>query len=304
MSTKELDDKVIQYFQKPRVFDELNLVKSGEIKLHWANWDKLLEKIKAKALAGHQYTSKEIEQRLEEYENVPVWIINKQGSIETSLRELYDYFLDPRMKELWFELNEETLLSFKSGSGPFIRLQSMRWFDFDIYKTFVFKSLLEKNTIQHRAFRVSVDIPLVCSFKDSIQKDIEANIVQVSKHGLLIKVCGSDIQRLECSDEIIYSANFAPFKNAKNKEVDHFDEVFKKDIFKKNKKRTSFKLKKNILAMRNNKSNLIFSNGDEYYLFLHFDDVQEGDKKKVKTPLANVVESLENYATEHLIQAA
>lgn len=304
MSTKVLDDKVIQYFKKPRVFDELNLVKSGEIKLHWANWDKLLQKIKAKSMDGHQLTAQEIEQKLEEYENIPVWIINKQGSIETSLRELYDYFLDPRMKELWFELNEETLLSFKSGSGPFIRLQSMRWFDFEVYKTFIFKDLLSKNTVPHRAFRVSVDIPLTCSFKDSIQKDVEAKIVQVSKLGFLIKIEGSDIQKFECSEEITYKANFTPFKTARSKGIEAFNEVFKKGIFSKSQKKTEFRLKKNILCVRNNKSNLIFSNGDEYYLFLHFDDIHEMDKKKIKSPLSKVVESLEDYATEHLVKAA
>jgi hypothetical protein len=304
-ATKMIDDKVIKYFRQPSLFSELNLVKSGEIKLHWANWDKLLCKMKKEAMAGDHFTAQEIEQKLEEYETIPIWIINKQGSVESNLRELYTYFLDPRMKELWFELNDETLLSFKSGSGPFIRLQSMRWFDFEVYKTFVFKNLLEKNSLPHRAFRVSVDIPLTCTFKDSIQKDIQANIVQVSKVGLLIKVCGNDIQRFECSDEITYTANLAPFKSAKNKDIELYDEVFKKDIFKKSKsKGTSFKLKKNILNVRNNKGNMIFSNGSEYYLFLHFDDLQECDKKKVKAPLSKVVMMLEEYATNCLLEAA
>ncbi len=302
---RNLNDNVLTYFKRPRVFDELNLVTSGEIKLHWANWDLLLEKMKEESLSSeNSYTACEIAQKIEEYDKVPVWIINKQGNIETSLKELYTYFLDPRLRELWFEINEDTLLSFKSGSGPFIRLQSMRWFDFDVYKTFIFQNLLEKENSVMRSFRLSVDIPLTCSFLDSIQSDVSANIVQLSQQGLLLKIEGSDIQKFDCSQEVIFSANLSPFKSAKNKEFALLDEIFTKNIFNKKVKGTSFRLKKNILSIRNNKNNMVYSNGNEYYLFVHFDDLNESDKKKVQAPLLSVVKKFEDFAIEHLEEVA
>jgi hypothetical protein len=300
MSVKKFDESVLDYFKAPEVFQQLSLVRSGEIKLHWANWDILLSKLKVDNRRGQQFTACLIEQQLEEYNNIPVWVINKQGSVETSLRELYLYFLDPRIKELWFELNEETLLSFKSPTGPFVRLQSMRWFDLEVYRMFIYKDLFTNPCLNHRSFRLTVDIPLIFTFTDSIQNDLEGRIIQISKTGMLLKILGNDIQKLYCTDEIVYSANLKPFEKAIEADRRSFNRIFSPDVFKNKDLMTYFRLKKNILNMRNNESNQIFTNGMEHYLFLHFDDLFEKDKESVKSPIIEVVDTFESYATAHL----
>ena len=299
----KLDTKLLDYLGNPDIFGELKLVSSGSIRFHWANWDQLLDHLHDKILKGGEIQSyNEVKLQLEEFKKDPVWIFNKTGNIQSNVYELYNYYLDPRMRELWFELNEETLISFKSTSGPFIRLQSMRWFDSEVYKVFIFDRLLENKSTAQRGFRINVDIPLECNFEDTVIEPLQAHIIQLSKEGILVKFPNkAELVKLEGHHDIIFTANLNPFKTARDKEVEDMATIFTEKIFsRKSRGRTKFRLKDNILSLGNNKLNLDYSNGNEAYLYFSYDDLIDLDKKKIKDSLIDVVTSFEEYAQEHL----
>jgi hypothetical protein len=298
MTTETIKD----YLNDPEIFEELNLVKSGAIKLHWSNWDRLLNKLKDRVVQGDVITSKsDIDKKFEIFQRTPVWLFNKSGRVESNLYELYHFYLDPRMKELWFELNEETLISLKGEAGPFLRLQSMRWFDCEVYKYFVYNKLLNDQNMKVRSFRLSVDIPIECSFNNTIIQSIYANIIQISKGGVLMKFNNiSDLNKFKRQHDVVFRANFAPFLKAKKKRFKDIDSIFTKGAFKDDKDLTSFRLRANILELGTNKVNVNFSSGDDFYVYFGFDDLLESDKNEIKNSIVSFVDFMETNVAEHL----
>lgn len=307
MARANFKQDYLNYFSNPKTYEELNLVDSGALKLHWSNWNKLLGSIQLKIEQGQiSESTNEINQLLEQYKAVEIWIINKQGNIKSNLYELYSYYLDPRLRELWFELNEDTLLSFKAATGPYIRLQSMRWFNFDIYKLFVYQKLLSKSGIIPRQFRMSVHMPIRAEFSESVLNPIEATIVQVSKNGMLIKVDSrSDLQSLKLCDNARFFANLNPFLLSQGKRIEESNEIFDEDSFKgHNKLNQSFKLKDNILNLGNNFQNIFYSNGSEFYLFVSLQDLCDDDKRLFQSPIEDAINRYEEFALSHLKKIA
>ena len=303
----ELDKELLNYLGDPEIFGELKLVSSGSIRFHWANWDQLLDHLQDRVIRGGEIQSYEnVKDRLENYKKTPVWIFNKSGNIQSNIYELYNYYLDPRLRELWFEINEETLVSFKGTSGPFIRLQSMRWFDSEIYKVFIFDRLLENKGIPQRGFRINVKIPLECSFEETVLEPLNAEIVQLSKEGVLVRFPQkTELVKLENHDDIIFTANLNPFKRAKDKSIEDMGAIFTEKAFaQKSKAKTRFRLKSNILELGSNQYNLTFSNGNDAFLFFSYNDLIDIDKKKIKDSMIEVVQLFENYASEHLKKVA
>jgi hypothetical protein len=296
-----------EYLKNPSTFDDVKLVSSGVISFHWSNWDKLLQKINKRIEKGDYIKNlDELSFCLEEYRNVPVWFKNIQGSVKSNLYDLYSYFLDPRLKELWFELNEETLVSFNCASGPFVRLQSMRWFDQDVYRQFIYGKLLRNLGLSKRGFRINVDIPLEFEFKGTVQENIPASITQISKDGILIKVSGrADFQILERMDQVGIKANLNSFKKVTSKKKVDLNEIFGPRAFNfstSKGKFTTFGIRTNILDLGSNRSNSFYSNGTEYFLFLRFEDLYEIGESK-KTTLASMrktVQILEEQASDLL----
>ncbi|EQC45626.1 hypothetical protein [Bacteriovorax sp. Seq25_V] len=307
MAKANYNSEFLTYFKNPKTYEELDLVESGALKLHWANWNKLVNHLHSSIDRGEDITPvNEVNLMLDQYKEVELWIINKQGSIRSNLYELYTYYLDPRLRELWFELNEETLISFKSSSGPFIRLQSMRWFNFDIYKLFVYQKLLSKSGVIPRSFRLSVKIPMRCEFIDSVLDAIDTTIVQVSKAGMLMKVHSkADLQSLKLCNNVRFFGNLEPFIRSMGKKIEATNDIFNGDVFEgHNKMNQSFKLKSNILSIGNNSQNIFYSNGQEFFLFFSYDDLADLDKSALKGPMIEAVEKYEEFSLKQLVKVA
>ena len=178
----------------------------------------------------------------------------------------------------------------------------MRWFDCDIYKAFIYNKLLTDKAMKTRSFRLSVDIPLECSFGDSVHSDIFGRIVQLSKDGALVKFSkSSDIGKLESHRDIIFKANFSPFGRAKNKEVEEMEKIFTEKVFtRKGRALTKFRLRDNIVSLGNNKVNFNFTGDSEAYLFFSFDDLLDIGKNDIRKSIVEVVNSFEEYADKYL----
>lgn len=301
------DAEFLNYFKNPGLFDELNLVESGVLKLHWSNWNQLLFNIQRKIEDGQELTTHtEVTQILDQYKDIDVFIKNKNGSLKTNLFELYSYYLDPRLRELWFDLNEETLLSFKCEAGPYIRLQSMRWFNFEIYKFFVFQKLLCNAGPVARSFRMSVHLPVKCEFPDSVLDPITANIVQISARGFLMKVeSKADLHALKLGHNVKFYTNLDPFILSRGKKISESSEIFNENVFKNyNQLNYSFKLVDQILELRNNTQNLNYSNGSEYYLFISYDDIEASNRDLIKESVTDAVSKYEAHALSMLKKVA
>ncbi|MGI4993415.1 hypothetical protein ACRXCV_12335 [Halobacteriovorax sp. GFR7] len=220
---KNLED----YIADPKLFESIQLFDDSSYSLHWSNWSKLICAMKERHLNGDSSMSiEEVKEELETFKEIPVWLVNKKGEMETTLFDLYNFYIDPRLKHLWFDVNKQTLISLKHKAGPFMHLHSMRWVDYDIYKLFVYDRLLNNLSLSHRDFRMNTNLKAKFSFWNSILKPVDGQIVQLSRKGILVSIEGhKNFLSLSQSDQISLSAEVGGLLSATGKRFEEFDEV-------------------------------------------------------------------------------
>ncbi len=154
---------------------------------HWANDEFAARYFKELYKTSDSKFSERVDTlrgELQNLKNFNIWLMSKRGQVKTNIYNLYECYLDPRLKFQWFEL-EDILVSTQHEAGPFCSVKSMRWFDKDIYSKFVYLKMLE-GTVPQRQFRMSLDIPIEMRADGSPFGAISARIVQMNSHGLLI----------------------------------------------------------------------------------------------------------------------
>ena len=154
---------------------------------HWAN-DKFVAKFfKELHSKGDSKFSERLEclkGELENLKNFNIWLMSKRGQVKTNIYNLYESYLDPRLKHQWFDL-EDILVSTQHEAGPFCSVKSMRWFNKEIYSKFVYIKMLE-GSVPQRKFRMSLDIPIEMRADGSPFGALQAKIVQMNDEGLLV----------------------------------------------------------------------------------------------------------------------
>lgn len=174
---------------------------------HWANWKETCDFERWLIEKGIR-NSKEIQDHFEDIKNVPLWVKNGHHFKESNLFGLYNSMADSRVREILLSRKEETLISLSNESGPYMSLKSMRWFDKNLYKAFIFDKILH-GKFPLRSFRLIVDIPVACSFGRDLIDTTMIKITQINEEGLLFQILGaSDWSHFRQSNCVFWKFNW------------------------------------------------------------------------------------------------
>ncbi|MBH47813.1 MAG: hypothetical protein CME71_06545 [Halobacteriovorax sp.] len=180
------------YLSQAPLESSLNLDPAGKLHFHWANWAYTCQ-LQREIHAGNPARLDALEKVLSALKRIEVCLKSPRGTIITSLHELYESYLDPRLRASLFGVegghnNErEILFSDVGEAGPFTRLAAMKWFDKHIYGLFVFRKML-LGFVPQRQFRLGTSVGATWWLKSSPLDAIETTVHQISSKGVLFKV--------------------------------------------------------------------------------------------------------------------
>jgi hypothetical protein len=282
----------------------LNLSDNGLVRFHWANWFRTSDHTKAQLQSGNRQ-HEDILRRLEAARDSEIWIRNRERIVKTSLYELYLYYLDPRVRMVWFARDQEAQVSLHGDAGPFVSLSSLRWLDRDLYGSFIHNKILTTDTVPRRSFRLSTDWPINCRIDNSPLMEFQASLHQFSQAGAVIRVKGRhNIARLERAISLDLTIDLAPFCE--------IDPEGKAAASKKEKEQlAALSLRMGaggILERYNNASNARICGGEEFYLFFRYADLigreNPSDPAWVQEVLARLVGWYQGQFQEELSRIA
>lgn len=289
------------YLHEAPLDQPLNLTPNGYIQFHWANWkpscDYIREQIKVES-PKHRQKLAALSRELEQLKKKSIWLKNKHKTLKSSLFELYESYLDPRIRMTWFDREDEILVSTHNESGPYITLSSMRWMDKDTFASFVRRKLIT-DFVPQRTFRVGLDIPVSVNFDNSPLTKTTFSLNQASEQGLVIKVNSvSDITKALNSHVMYLTFNLRPFYDSLetpfHEIVKTFSEMDFDDENIDQKSEANFILNSRVLREYGNYDNIKSSDGKSFYIFVKYDDLAgvgpEGEIKDIFNSFVKKVE--------------
>lgn len=283
----KINKNLINYLKNPDLYESFHLGESGKLTFHWANSSNFLENVRNDSEIKRKIKDKIVKIK-RTLENEPAWLISKQNQIESNIYEIYKYFLDPRLRELWFEVNDDITLSLRTVQGPYTRLQSMRWFDYEIYRAFVYEKLIRCTKMNFRNFRLGCSLNLEIIPTGVPTPAINVTISQIMEDGILLSIDSkATMQKICALKNARYKIDFSNLK----KEVSY-------DSFKKGSE--SFCLNDDIFNLGKNRENSTYSNGKEYFLYISFKDIDDSCKENVKAPFIELIDLYKSYVDLHI----
>lgn len=184
------------YLTDIKLDSELAVTTDGAISFHWSNWNITCRMIKEGPLC--LYTKEaivsELDTRLEELRTHKIWVNNKLSTIESNVYDLYNFYMDPRVRQTWFGRKQSTLYSDESQKGPFTLLTSLKWKDRETFSYFVYKKILLESH-QLRQFRLNSTIPFKFKFDEFELNDATGVIRQFNANGMLIQYNGRALKK-------------------------------------------------------------------------------------------------------------
>lgn len=281
------------YFEKSELDKELELSANGQLKFHWANWNKTCLLQKERALKDVTKLDR-LDKSLEQLKSFPIWYQRNLETVKSNLYELYCSYLDPRLKMTWHEMQSSTQVSLHHESGPYISLTSMRWMNKETYSLFVFQKLLTAH-YPMREFRVSSDIDLVGEVDHSPLSRIDLKITQFSKRGLIIAINGHNFEKVKNCSELKLPINLKSFSKLRNRDdIENFNACSGCGQQYMNIHGHSIRKVGNI-------EGATYSNGSEYYFFIPYSEIDiVGSEKSASELFAHFVENLESIFESEL----
>lgn len=298
---KEERGKLVDYLQKDPLQSFFYLTSNGNLTFHWANWKETCLYQKSLLVKHNEQRArfKELVDKLDRLRESTIWLRSKQKTVKTTLYDLYESYLDPRMRITWFNRSDEILVSQVNEAGPYISLSSMRWYDKEIYTAFVYKKILsQKATL--RNFRLGISLPVLCYFNQVSFDSTMGFIHQISKDGILFKIVGlNNFNRFTSSRTIRFEVDLTPFEGIRDKNVkqlmEHFSQVDFNDF--SGAEKSSYILNATrLMDYYDNSLNCRASNGKDYYLFAKYDDFSEDiSTTPMRETFLDLVKKIEDY---------
>jgi hypothetical protein len=304
-------DELLTYLKEKPLMENFSVLSSEAISFHWANWAESCRFQKDYLFDNARSCERyfDFNQELEEFKKVPVWMKNREKTILSSLYDLYQCYSDSRIRTMWFERENEILISLCQESGPYVSLSSMRWMDKAIYSKFVHKKILTQ-PMPMRGFRLSSQIPMIATFESFPLKEAIFTIHQISEHGLLIQIKGRHlINLIEQSEHTYLTVNLKPFLDVSNAPVnDALKRLEKQDFYALNPeldRLTVLTMKPEVLDKYGNRDSFRLAANDEFYLFAKYRDlVNDSNSIRVKKVFKSLVKKLEEEFNEAIQKAA
>lgn len=165
----------------------------NQLGIHWANSAEGRARVRdwVKTTEG-KIAYQELEAKLFKLKETTIWLSRNRDFIKCSLYELYQFYLDPRIRTSWMQGSDKTMVSFMSEAGPFVELRSLRWLDREILKNFFLLKLINGQA-QERECRLSTNMKVQVQQEDYDINSYELSIHQISQKGILLKVEGSHL---------------------------------------------------------------------------------------------------------------
>jgi len=183
----QIKEKLDHYLFKNKLNELCYFSDNQVVGFHWANDKVAADYFREMYGSNSAQFSERVDALKGELENLKyfnIWLMSKRGQIKTTIYNLYQCYLDPRLKHQWFDL-EDILVSTQHEAGPFCSIKSMRWFDKEIFSKFIYLKMLE-NCVPQRSFRMNLNIPLEMRADGSPFGAIAGKISQMNDYGLLV----------------------------------------------------------------------------------------------------------------------
>jgi hypothetical protein len=190
MLKKKTSLRVQKYLRENDLASFLSLGEFSPVGFHWAN-DRSSSHFVKELFNGNPKEQEinrleQLEQDLAVLKDIPIWLMSRRGQLKSDLYNLYQCYLDPRLKNQWFDL-EEILVSTAHEAGPFASIKSMRWFDANLYAKFIYLKMIN-SWVPQRDFRLSLDIPIEIRAGGSPLGSIQGRLHQISGHGIVLNL--------------------------------------------------------------------------------------------------------------------
>ncbi|MCO4795618.1 MAG: hypothetical protein KC493_18005 [Bacteriovoracaceae bacterium] len=300
MGKRSATSGLANYLSEAPFDHSLNLTPNGYINFHWANWKPSCDFVKKQVKADsetHKQKLVALSRELEKLKKKTIWLKNKRKTLKSSMYDLYESYLDPRIRMTWFDREDEILVSTHNESGPYITLSSMRWMEKDTFASFVRRKLIT-DFVPQRSFRVGLDIPVSVSFDNSPLTKTTFHLNQASESGLVIKVSSlSDITKALNSQVMYVSMNLQPFHQNLDTGFHEIIKAFSEVDFEDREiqeKEANFTLNSSVLRDYGNYDNIKASDGKSFYIFVKYEDLiglnPEGEVKDIFNSFVGKVE--------------
>lgn len=276
------------YLKNSNLDKPLFLVEGEEpVQFHWANWDKTcqFQKEFSQKTNFHRERLKKLSNILGVMKSVDVWVRSRGTELKISLYDLYDSYLDNRIRLTWFDRDGETLVSIYNRSGPYITLKSMRWFNKEIYSLFVFRKILT-HPMPHRSFRIGVNIPVKIQYEHSSLNEDVINLHQLTERGMIFKISGqNNLYKLQNCEKIGLSFDFTPFVTTFKAHYKETISELRKHCYDQSRE-TQFSLSGDVIHNYGNYENIRASNAaNEFFLFCKYEDLKNDEEVESTTEL-------------------
>ena len=311
MGTKQSITGLASYLREASFNEELNLTSNGHISFHWANWETTSNYMKAQINANspeHHQKLESLCHELDKLKNKTIWLKNKYKTLRSSLYDLYESYLDPRIRMRWFDREDEILVSTHNESGPYITLSSMRWIDKKTFASFVRRNLIT-SYIPQRNFRVGLNIPISVTFDNFPLSTTTFYLKQASEEGVVIEISDlSDITKALHSRIMYLKINLAPFYETIENNFHQIVKTFSIANFNEHESPgvvANLSLTARVLRDEENYANIKASDGKSFYIFVRYNDLNElNPKSKIKNTFNHFVKSVKEQLEEEMKEIA
>lgn len=296
------------YLESAPLISDYKITDNGNLSFHWANWGETCQYQKdfiSKGLSN-EVKLNNLNDELSELKKTDVWLKNKRGCIKMSLYDVYEGYLDNRLRMTWFE-RDGILMSFYNEAGPYASLANMKWFDNKIYGTFMFRKLLTR-PIPFRGFRVGLSAPILCKFDNSPLNTAEFVIHQATEFGMIVMVKGrNNLSKINNSKVLELEIDVTPFIESKGSDFDSIKQNFESYNFKlgKGENKKTIHLDSRIINKFSNDRNAISGGKESFYFFVPYSDLfNQAHHLELQGVFSSFVESIKEGLSLELKLAA
>ena len=298
---------LIDYLCSDALMEKHYLTENKNIEFHWSFWDKGCD-FQIDQITNEKEKQIKIESLnlyFDELKLKTVYIRKEITTLKISLYDFYMLYTDNSRVDEWDKLKQASQVSMVGEAGPYVAIDSMRWFEKEVYSAFVFNKLI-LGEMPKRRFRLGVNIPVDCEFNGSPLNKNQIEIYQLSVNGCLFKVNGGHIyNKFMSAKKLEMKFNFQPFIKVLGlsavETINYFSNI-DFNITNEN-DLSSFSFPLEYLDSYGNLENAKNGNGKEFFFFLRYDDLKAiNSNVDVSDIFKSFVKCFEEYFDEELIK--
>ncbi len=282
-----------KYLTKTNLSESLTL--TDNLTFHWADWEKtcVMQKTRFKNFNNGQSLTN-LNRSLQELKNQVIWLSNKSQVLKSTVYDLYESYMDSRLRLTWFDRKDEILFSYESEHGPYYTVTSMKWMTKEVYSKFIYRKILTEHYML-RGFRLKTHIPLMLKLdKDFVDHSNKISVHQISKHGVILKVNDKNfLNKINFSRLMHFKIPVNTLLNLGGKNLDDTLENYKAVNWESRDEYLRYCLDTRIMNFYGNGRNFKHSPGNEFFIFARYEDfVPEDHRAELRPAFFHIVDKI------------